>query len=289
MKAGIKIVKPQIWNFKVVGGKDAWKEVVECARLSNVPEIIKDEIVFLMMIENDYGSILEHIGIKFDIQMTKGCVLELLEHRIASHSAASTRYSDADKMIQGKEPVYEIIMPWEYLKLPDNDSKRVSFLRSVRRDIETYEYELRELGSRRESARYVLPFAYAAGIYHYTINLRSLLNFFGLRLCVRASDEIRSIAAQLYFELLKILPNVRGLVGCRGFALSVCLENNVTGVRKGKPLSGYSPCLFRSSNSDIYIATKKEIRKGLVLQEFNLEKAVKAQEKVFKKWAAWEG
>ncbi len=289
MKAEIKAVKPRIWNFEVVKGKNAWEEVVECARLSNVPKIIEDEIVFLMMIENDYGSILEHIGIKFNIQMSKGCALELLEHRIASHSAASTRYSDANKMIQGRESVYEIIMPWEYLSLPENDPKRVSFLRSVKRDIETYQYELKELGARRESARYNLPFAHAAGIYHYTINLRSLLNFFGLRLCVRASDEIRSVAAQLYFELLKVLPNVRGLVGCRGFALAVCLENNVTGVRKGKPLSGYSPCLFRNPKSDIYIATKKEIRKGLVLQKFNLEKAIKTQTKIFKKWAAWEG
>jgi thymidylate synthase (FAD) len=284
----IKIVKPRISNFEVGKDVDAWKEVVEGARLSDVPKIIKDESVFLMMIENDYGSILEHITIKFDIQMSKGNAPELLEHRISSHTGGSTRFSNANKM-PGQEPVYQIIMPWKYLALPEDHIEKVSFLRSVEQSINEYEYQLEVLKVRRESARYILPFAQATGIYHYTINLRSLLNFFGLRLCGRASDEIRSIAAQLYFELLKVLPCIRGLVGCRGFVLAVCKENNVTGVRKGKTPSGYPPCLFRNPKSDIYIPTKKEMRKGLTLQEFNLEKAIRRQEEAFKKWAEWEG
>ena len=277
----IKTVKPRIWNFEVGKGEDAWKEIVESARLSGVPTTVKDKRVFLMMVKNDYGSILEHIIIKFDIQMSKGNAPELLEHRLASHSGWSTRYIDAE---------YEVIMPWEYLPLSENDLRRVSSLSSNKRAIEAYEHELRDLKTRRESARYNLPFAHASAKYHFTINLRSLLNLLNLRLCVRASPEFRSIAAQLYFELLEILPDIRGLIGCRGFRPRSCPESKVTGVREGKTIEGYPPCLFRSRKSDIYIPTEEESEEGeFLLKKFNRQKATEAQEKVFKRWALWEG
>lgn len=277
----IEIVKPRIWNFKVVNGKDAWKEVVESARLSGVPTTIKDKKVFLMMVKNDYGSILEHIIIKFDIQMSKGNAPELLEHRIASHSGWSTRYINAE---------YEVIVPWEYLSLPENNIKRVSSLSSAKRAIEAYEHELKDLGARRESARYNLPFAHASAKYHFTINLRSLLNLLNLRLCVRASPEFRCIASQLYFELLKVLPDIRGLVGCRGFRPRSCSESKVTGVREGKTIEGYPPCIFRNQKSNIYIPTEEELEQGgFFLKKFERQKATELQEKIFKKWAEWEG
>ena len=68
----IKAVKPKIWNFEVVKGEDAWKEVVYAARVSGVPSRIDGEKVLRMMIENDYTSVLEHVIIKFDIKMAKG-------------------------------------------------------------------------------------------------------------------------------------------------------------------------------------------------------------------------
>ena len=277
----IKIVKPRISNFEVTKDTDAWEEVVESAKTSGVPEVIEDAEIFLMMPRNDYGSILEHIIIKFDIQMSKGNAPELLEHRMTSHTGWSTRYIDAK---------YEIIMPWEYLVLEENDPKRIAFLWSIERAMEMYEYQLKKLKVKRESARYTLPFAHASAIYHYTINLRSLLNLLNLRLCVRASPEFRCIAAQLYFELLKVLPNIRGIVGCRGFRPRSCPESNVTGVRKGRPLSGYPPCIFRNFKSDIYIPTGNQLeRGGFFLKPFDKQKAVKAQEQVFKRWALWEG
>ena len=288
MKAEIKVVKPQIWNFVVVGGKHAWKEVVYGARMSNVPDIVKDKKVFLMMVKNDYGSVLEHIGIKFDIKMAKGNAPELLEHRIASHTGKSTRYEDVSKGVERKNLAYEIIMPWEYLKLSKNDPKVVLFWEAITSSIKSYEEQL-GIEAKRESARYSLLFAQAAGMYHFTMNLRSLLNLLSLRLCVRTSPEFRCIAAQLYFELLKYLPDISGLVGCRGFRPRSCSENEVTGVRKGKQLPGYPPCLFKNPKTDIYIPTVDELDEGGIFLKFDRQKATKAQEKVFIKWAVWEG
>ena len=282
----IKIVKPRIWNFEVIKGEDAWQEIVYSARMSGVPESVSGKDVFEMIIRNDYGSALEHIIIKFDIQMTKGNAPELLEHRMASHSGYSTRYIQANRGMDREELAYEIIVPYHLLGEKNLRHKEV-FLEKIREGIEAYEKFI-EKGLPRESARYLLPFCQAVGIYHMTINLRSLLNFLSLRLCVRTSPEMRCLASQLYFSLKGKLPAIEGEVGCRGFSKGVCPESDVTGVRKGEPHPFYPHCLFKNINSNIFIPTTKEIRKGANIKEFNKTTAIKVQESAFKKWAEWE-
>ncbi len=283
----IEAVKPKIWNFEVIKGEDAWEEIVYSARMSGVPPSVSGKDIFRMIIKNDYGSALEHIIIKFDIQMTKGNAPELLEHRMASHSGFSTRYIQANKGMEKKEPVYEIIVPFHLLDDQNQESQRI-FLEKIEQSIETYEKFINE-GLPRESARYMLPFCQAVGIYHFTINLRSLLNLLSLRLCVRTSPEMRCLAAQLYLNLTKKLPIIKGMVGCRGFVKGTCPEANVTGVREGEQHPFYPVCLFKNPQADIFIPTVKELRQGVKIGKFNREKAVEVQERVFAKWAGWEG
>ena len=279
----IKIVKPRIWNFELVKGENAWKEVVYSARMSGVPENIPAEEVFRMIVKNDYGSALEHIIIKFDVKITKGNAPELLEHRIASHSGYSTRYIKVYKGIDKEKPVYEVILPPNLMR---DAEKKEAFIKTVSKNLQLYE-SLLASGVPKESARYILPFCLAVGIYHFTINLRSLLNLLGLRLCVRASPEFRCIASQLYFNLLNELPLLRGLVGCRGLMRGACPESDVTGVRVGKQHPSYPPCPFRNRESEIFIPTIKELQSGIDVKEFNIEKAVEVQERIFKRWADW--
>jgi len=277
----IKIVKPKVWNFKVVKGKDAWKEVVYGARLSGVPSEIEGKKVFQMIIENDYTSAAEHIIIKFDVKMTKGNAPELLEHRIMSHTGYSTRYTKVSEGIDKKTPAFEIILPWHFLKTQNSKlkSQKSIFLENVKKNLENYEKFLNE-GLPKESARYILPFCQAVGIYHVTINLRSLLNLLGLRLCVRASPEFRCIASQIYFNLIEKLPIMRGLVGCRGFMRGACPENEVR---------EKTNCPFKNQNSKIFIPTIKEIKKGMKIKKIDQNEILKVQEKIFKVWANWEG
>ncbi len=265
----IKIVKPRIWNFEVLKGKDAWKEVVEAARVSGVPSKMKEKEVFEMIVRNDYTSAVEHILIKFDIQMTKGIAPEFLEHRIVSHTGFSTRYRKV------AQPFYEIILPWHLLK---NKEKRRIFLEKVKENLKIYENFLKE-GLPKESARYILPFCQAVGIYHVTINLRSLLNLLSLRLCVRASPEFRCLASQIYFALIKKLPIMRGMVGCRGLMRGACPEDKAR---------ERTFCPFKDKTKDFFIPTIPEMRKGK-FKTFNLKKAIEIQEKMFKVWARWEG
>lgn len=310
MAIKIKEVKPQIWNFQIMGGEAAWREVAYSARMSGVPPHVQEEDIFKMILKNDYTSAFEHIIIKFDIKIAKSIAPEMLEHRMSSHSGFSTRYVNPNKsaveLTYKEDDIYEIITPWHLIKndkitiveereeSKDNffnnikDEQRALFLRNIRNNLEAYE-ALLATGLPRESARYVLPFCQAVGIYHFTMNLRSLLNFLSLRLCVRVAPEMRSIASQLYFNLSNDLPIIKGMVGCRGFMKRACPESGVTGVREGKQHPVYPPCLFRNPLADIYIPTQKELTEGGTFKKFDLEKAIQAQEFYFKKWADWTG
>jgi thymidylate synthase (FAD) len=292
----IKEVKPLIWNFQVQGGKEAWKEVAYSARMSGVPPQVGEEEIFRMILKNDYTSAFEHIILKFDIKIAKSIAPELLEHRMASHSGFSSRYVHPNQSaveLAGKENnVYEIITPWHLIATADMPPKKIAqravFLSNIKNNLRAYE-ELLSGGLPRESARYILPFCQAVGIYHFTMNLRSLLNFLSLRLCVRAAPEMRSVAGQLYFSLREELPITAGLLGCRGFMKRACPESGVTGVRVGKQLSHYPPCLFKGPQSEVYIPTQGELEKGGELKSFDREMAVAAQEFNFQKWADWSG
>lgn len=284
----IKIIKPTIWNFEVVHGENAFKEVVYSARVSGVPDVVKDDRVFSMMVENDYGSALEHIIIKFDIKMSKGNAPEFLEHRLMSHSGYSTRYIEVSKGIDKEEEAYEIIAPFHLLG-DDVDKEKIKkeMLENIKNSVSLYR-KINKSKIPREICRYVLPFAIAAGTYHVTLNLRSLLNFLSLRLCVRASPEIRAIASQIYFALIEKLPQLKNLIGCRGFMRGCCPESNVTGVRVGKEIKSYPVCIFKSPQSEIYISTISEMRSNGNIKPFNKEKAAKVQKISFKNWAKWE-
>ncbi len=283
----IKIIKPKVWGFEIVKGKDAWREVVYSARMSGVPPQVRDRNVFKMMVENDYSSTLEHIIIKFDLKMSKGNAPEFLEHRMVSHTGYSTRYIPINRGIDKEEEAYEVILP---LHLLDEDKRRETgnlLYDSVKNSIENYR-KITTGNIPREIARYVLPFAQAVGVYHVTLNLRSLLNLFSLRLCVRSSPEFRCIASQLYFNIIRELPELEGLIGCRGFMRGVCPESNVTGVRAGEQHPLYPVCPFKSPDTDIFIPTLKELRNGVKLKEFNREKALRVQEADYRRWMEWE-
>jgi len=265
----IKEVNPIISNFKIIGGKNAWKEVVYSARMSGVPESVKDIDCFNMILENEYGSALEHIICKFDILLSKGNAPEFLEHRMCSHSGFSTRYCKV-----GKDDIYEIIVPFHLLK---NKKAKDIFMKGIRESFKTYETLINNKIP-REISRYCLPFASAIAKYHVTMNLRSLINFLQLRLCIRTSPEMRCIASQLYFLLEKELPIIKNMIGCRGYVRGVCPEENVTGYRSGEN----KKCPFSNPKSTCFIPTKKQQHIK------NIKDINKVQKNLYESWKNWK-
>jgi thymidylate synthase (FAD) len=201
--------------------RDGVKLIARSARVSGIPESLGDREAVRMIVENDYGSVLEHVYFTFDIsEISIALSRELLEHRIASHTARSTRYN--------LEEGFGYVTP-EPLKR--NRKLREAFKAAVSQTAENYSKLYRGMigegfteEEAREAARYLLPMA-AHTRYVWTVNARSLINFLGLRLCVRAAPEIRELAREIYRIVVKIYPEIFEGIACRGYNLGLCPEN----------------------------------------------------------------
>lgn len=164
-----------------------------------------------VLVENDYSSVLEHIVFTFDIHgLSIAASRELLEHRISSHTARSTRYNE--------EEAFEYYRP-----RIDDEALRI-YEEAIACAREAYK-KLRSLGVKREHARYVLPMA-THSHYILTMNARSLINFLSLRLCVRASPEMRELATKMLKICREEYPQIFSSVFCRGVTQGTCPEND---------------------------------------------------------------
>jgi thymidylate synthase (FAD) len=221
------------------GGLDL---VTHSARVSGVPEGLSKEEIIRMIVDNDYSSALEHIVFTFDLQdISVALSRELLEHRVASHTARSTRYVE--------EADFGYFVPKEFEK---NEEAKKEFV-SLMEEISRVYRRLREVGVSRESTRYVLPLATYTN-YIWTVNTRSLINFLGLRLCVRASPEFRELAKKVHKEVVEVYPEIFKGLGCRGKNWTVCPENAVRDSPQGKG------CPYKIKGSKVFIPTKDDIR-----------------------------
>ncbi len=198
--------------------------VANSARVSGVPENLSREEIVRMIVENDYSSALEHITFTFDISgISVAISRELLEHRIASHTARSTRYN--------MEKGFDFVNPLDFFpELDENvrESVQKEFLKAMEDARKHYAriYEMLEdrPAVAKEVARYVLPMATHTH-YIWSINARSLINFLMLRLCVRAAPEMRELAKKVRSAVVEVYPEIFSNVKCRGFTLGVCPEN----------------------------------------------------------------
>ena len=211
--------------------------VANSARVSGVPADMTDEKILRMIVDNDYSSALEHISFSFDVsEISIALSRELLEHRIASHTARSTRYQE--------ETDFGYYIPKEFESKSEAKKRYEDAMKNL---AETYS-DLREMGVSRESSRHILPMA-AHTNYIWTINARSLINFLGLRLCVRAAPEMRELAKKAYEIAVEKYPAVFDNIDCRGWNMAACPENKV---REG----ARPACPYRKK-----VPTKEEIRR----------------------------
>ncbi|RLI27727.1 FAD-dependent thymidylate synthase [Candidatus Bathyarchaeota archaeon] len=197
------------------------KLIAKSARVSGIPESLGDVETVRMIVENDYGSVLEHIYFTFDIsEISVALSRELLEHRIASHTARSTRYN--------LEKGFGFVVPPPIGKHRKLKAFFLQAMRHYRRLYADFYDKMLGAGFSREealeAARYLLPMA-AHTRYVWTVNARALINFLGLRLCVRAAPEMRELAEAIRRLVVKVYPEIFKGVGCRGVNLGCCPEN----------------------------------------------------------------
>lgn len=189
--------------------------------VDEIEENLSDESIekFLnVLINMGHESPLEHVTFTFGIEgISRSCSHQIVRHRIASFSQQSQRYVKLDQ--------FEYIIPPQIEKI--EEAKEI-FIQSMKKDQEDYdklvdilfkknykklieegksEKEAKSQGEKIaiEDARYVFPNACETKMV-FTINTRSLYNFFDHRCCERAQWEIRELATQMLKEVKIVAP-----------------------------------------------------------------------------------
>lgn len=164
----------------------------------------KDQNLIKNIIKMGHTSTLEHISFNFRITgISRLNLQELARHRMASLSVKSTRYTlkelkDEDKFIDldNYQMPYDFVRAAKYINLlgiQQIDTASLLALENLRVMICSGNYT-------NDQVKYILPECYKLNLY-WTINARSLRNFFSLRMPNKAHFEIRYMANVLYEQV----------------------------------------------------------------------------------------
>lgn len=128
----------------------------------------------------------------------------MTRHRIASYTVESQRYCNYQDGFDVYIPprIKDIINTNEIVSNAWNDTMAM---------IRTCYNELIDEGIPKEEARYLLPNACMCNLV-FTMNLRSLINFWQLRLDKHAQYEIRELAQGMLELVLETIPNLKGVI-----------------------------------------------------------------------------
>ncbi|KXZ38960.1 thymidylate synthase (FAD) [Alkalithermobacter thermoalcaliphilus JW-YL-7 = DSM 7308] len=210
--------------------------------VSEIEKNLTDEKIekFLnMLLDLGHESPIEHVNFTFAVEgISRSCSHQIVRHRIASYSQQSQRYVKLDQ--------FEYIIPPEIEAIPQAKEK---FIKAMENDQKTYdelvqiltkkhydnfikdgktEKEAKLLSQKKaiEDARYVFPNACETKLV-FTMNARTLFNFFKHRCCERAQWEIRQLAIQMLKQVRKVAPNVFKNIG-PSCLTGACPEGNMT-------------------------------------------------------------
>ena len=149
-------------------------------------------------IREGHESIIEHASATFEISgISRAASHQLVRHRLASYSQESQRY------VSMSDP--EWVLPPTIAGNPEARAVWDEFASNVKATYRT----LRDLGVRKEDARFALPNAAATRIV-VTMNLRELLHVFRLRISPAAQWEIQDVCVRMLELVCPVAPNVFG-------------------------------------------------------------------------------
>ena len=159
-------------------------------------------VAFINMIKSkNHASVLEHASAGFIITTDRGISHEIVRHRLASYSQASTRYCNYSKDKFGSE--ITVIKPVE---LSEGTSEYENW-RSACQEAEAAYMTLLQAGVKPQIARAVLPTCLATEI-AWTANFREWLHICDIRGSVASHPDIRVIIEKIKPMLINIAPTV---------------------------------------------------------------------------------
>lgn len=183
-----------------------------------------------------HESPIEHASYTFAVEgVSRALLAQLTRHRIASYSVQSQRYVDKSD--------FDYIMPPEIAAIPEAAAKFEEIMEQLGTGYEELRTLLKNGHKDRlmaagadekdadfkagkmanEDARFVLPNACDTRII-FTMNARSLHNFFRLRCCNRAQWEIRAMADEMLRLCREVSPVLFRRAGASCAATGKCSE-----------------------------------------------------------------
>ena len=171
--------------------------------------------------ESGHHSVLEHAVFTFEISgVSRALSHQLVRHRIASFSQRSQRYCTEDG--------FEYITPQSIV-----DEGYGPLYDELMNNIQVLYSRMVQDGVPGEDARFVLPNATTTKL-SMTINLRSLMNFMGLRCCSHSQWEIRELANLMKAELLKTAHELEPFLQPKCIHIGYCSEKKCCGLMPKK-------------------------------------------------------
>ncbi len=172
------------------------------------------------VMSSGHASPVEHVNFTFALDhVSRALTHQLVRHRIASFSQQSQRYVDAKN--------FEYITPPKIERNPEALEKYTKCMDTIAKAYEELQDLLladnKDKQGSNEDARFVLPQAAASSIV-VTMNVRSLINFFEHRCCVRAQWEIRDAANQMLKHCRNVLPEIFDYAGAKCEKTKTCPE-----------------------------------------------------------------
>lgn len=214
-KNGYDVLGDGISNLQLVQIFGTDRMVVNAARVSyandvdlHAPVTEKDRKLIRFLLKHHHGTPLEHNLITFRVKAPLYVVQEMLRHRIGtSFNQQSHRYIEPGKGEENVERKFYVPTHFRYQhktnrQASEGEFPEVDYLRARADYLEACEFsydqyqKLIDAGVAREQARGVLPHSTYTSLY-FTLNLRSLMHFLGLRLEEDAQWEIRQYANQM--------------------------------------------------------------------------------------------
>jgi thymidylate synthase (FAD) len=169
--------------------------------------------------QRNHLSPFEHADFSFSVDgISRALSHQLVRHRIASYSQESQRYVNYMKV----DHLPFIVPPG----IAKNKKANEIFNKAVTQTLEAYR-EMLAFDIPPEDARYIFPNAIETK-FVFTLNARSLFNFFEQRCCIKAQWEIRALAMAMLKEVRLVAPNIFKNAGapCQYIKNPYCREND---------------------------------------------------------------
>ena len=173
-----------------------------------------------MLFQRGHYSVFEHATFTFSADgISRALSHQLVRHRIASYSQESQRYVNYLKL----KEIPNIIPP----KIAANPEALEVYNKAMEESLNAYR-KMVEIGVAPEDARYIFPNAVETKIV-FTMNARSLFNFFEQRCCMKAQWEIRQLAYEMLAAVKKVAPLIFKNAGapCQFAKNPYCREDDI--------------------------------------------------------------